>query len=251
MTNGRCGCSGKLLGKLQRVTGRDVRLEALATSDGVHIAHTLNATFIPPLEEMKGWIEPRRIVGDRLNFYRSFNTRITAAWADNERRREEKIRLLPPIPIFEFDRHAKVSDLIRVSSYQSTRRKGRALLARLSELPVKERQAEIDRLSSELYELGARKEKRVMYLDAADNVKEVGAALMDVTLPPVRSAWNLVQMVLRVGRRIPAFDNFMDDLQQDLTPQQFRNSDLDFLSKIERVAELRMPEQPTSPRRHG
>jgi hypothetical protein len=247
MTNGLMSLGafgqGKLLGdQLQRVTGRDVRLEALATSDGVHIAHTLNATLIPPLEEMEGWIVPRRMVGDRLNFYRSFNTRITAAWADNERRREEKVRLLPPIPIFEFDRHAKVRDLIRTTSYQSTRRKGRALLARLSELPVEERQAEIDRLSGELYELGTRKEKRMMYLDTADNVKEVGAHLMELTLFPVRSVWNLVQAVLRVGRRIPALDNFMDDLQEDLTPLHQSNSDLDFLSKIERVAQLRTPD---------
>lgn len=247
MTNGLMSLGtfgqGRLLGdQLQRVTGRDVRLEALATSDGIHIAHALNATFIPPSEEMQGWIEPRRIVGGRLNFYRSFNKRIAAAWADNERRREEKIRLLPPIPVFEFNRHAKVGDLMRVTSYESTRRKGRALLARLSELPAEERQAEIDRLSRELYELGARREKRQMLLDTADNLKEVGAAVMDITLFPVRSAWNLVQAALRVGRRIPALDNFIDDLQHDMTPQQFRNSDLDFLSKIERVAELRLPD---------
>jgi hypothetical protein len=234
---------GRLLGEqLQRITRRDIRLEALVTSDGVHIAHTLHATLIPPLEEMNGWILPRRVIGDRLNFYRSFNTRIAAAWAANERRREEKIKVLPPIPVFKFDRHAKVRDLIGATSYQSTRRKGRALLARLSELPPEGRQAEIDRLSAELYELGVRKERRMMFLDTMDNAKDVGAAILDFTLLPVRSTWGLVRTILSIARRIPAIDAFMDDLEYDLTPQPFRNEDLDFLSKIERVAELREPD---------
>lgn len=233
--------AGALLGdQLQRVTGRDFQLEALATSTGVHIAHILNATFIPPLEEMKGWILPRRIIGDRLNFYRSFNTRIIAAWASNERRREEKIRVLPPIPVFEFNRHAKVADLIKATTFQSTRRKGRSLLARLSELPPEERQAEIDRLSTEHYERHARKERRIMYLDTIDDLVEVGAAFAGGGLAPIRNAWNLVQMFSRVARRIPAIDAFIDDLEHDLTPQRFRNEDLAFLSKIERVAELRV-----------
>jgi hypothetical protein len=34
----------------------------------------------------------------------------------------------------------------------------------------------------------------------------------------------------------------MDDFDHDVIPQLFRNDDLAFLSKIERVAELRMPD---------
>lgn len=235
---------GKLLGdQLQRITSRDLRLEAFAVSDGVHIAHAFSSTLIPPLDEQHGFTVLRRIVGERLNFYRSFNARITAAWAENERRREEKVRLLPAIPVFEFDRHASVGDLISLTSYQSTRRKGRALLSRLSQLPLEERALEVERLSNELYELGVRKERRAMLLDTLDDLKEVGAAALDITLAPVRSVWNITKAVLRVGRKIPAIDNFMDDLERDTLPSRYRNSDLDFLSKIERVAELRLPEE--------
>ncbi|KRR09980.1 hypothetical protein CQ12_06090 [Bradyrhizobium jicamae] len=238
---------GRLLGdQIQRATGQDLRLEAFVASDDVHIAHAFNATLIPPLEEKSGIIMLRRLVGDRLNFYRACNTRIFAAWATNERRREEKIRLLPSMPIFDFPPHAKLRDLISLTSYQSTRRKGRALLSRLSQLPFEERESEIERLSKDLYELGVRREKRAMLLDTADDVKEVAGALIDLTLFPVRSVWNLVNKIVAVGRRIPALDNFIDDLERDTLPQRFRNTDLDFLSKIERVAVLREPVRPAS-----
>jgi hypothetical protein len=231
---------GRLLGEqLQRITGRDVQLEALVTTDGVHIAHTLNATLIPPLEDMEGWLWPRRAIGDRLNFYRSFNKRIAATWAASERRREEGVRVLPPIPLFEFTRHARLADLIAVTSHSSTRRKGRGLVSRLSDLPEEERQVEMDRLSQELFEHGARKERRHLVFDTLDNAKEVGLAFADVTLFPVRSAWGLVKIILAAGRKIPAIDNFIDDLERDLVPRRFQNDDIDFLSKIERVAELR------------
>lgn len=231
---------GRLLGEqLQRLANRDLQFETLVTSYGVHIAHTLNATLIPPTKEMEGWIWPRRIVGDRLNFYRSFNTRIAAAWAASERQREEQIRVLPPIPLFDFDRHAKIADVVRLSSYESDRRKARGLVTRLSELPIDERQAEIDRLSLELYEYGVRKEQRALAFDTFDDIKEVGAALADASLLPLRSAWNLVKVLIALGRKIPALDRFIDDLEHDLRP--FRNDDIHFLSKIERVAELRLP----------
>jgi hypothetical protein len=106
--------------QVHAATGRDFRLEALVTSDEVHTAHVLNATLIPPMQEMRGWIEPRRLVGDRLNFYRSFNSRIAAAWAVNERRKEERVRIIPPLPLFNLHPRASIDDLIAATSLGST-----------------------------------------------------------------------------------------------------------------------------------
>jgi len=157
----------------------------------------------------------------------------TCAKYSSAKRREEGIRVLPPIPIFKFNRHAKIADLANVTSKASTRRKGRALIGRLSELAPEERVAEIERLSAQLYELGAERDSRSMYLDTIDNIKEVGAVLADYSLFPVRSVWGLVKILVSVGRRLPAIDRFIDALQQDLTPEQFRHEDLDFLSTVE------------------
>jgi hypothetical protein len=231
---------GSILGEqLSRITGRDLRLESLMTTDQVLIAHTLNATYIPPIEDLNGWILPRRIVADRLNFYRSLNSRVAADWAATERHREQRIRVLPAIPILEFEKHATIEDLLAVSSYPSARRKARSLLARLSELPAEEREGEVARLSAELYRLGARRTRNRMILDTSDAVQNLAAALMHVGLFPLMSCWQLLNVLVRLGRRIPSLDRILDGLEQDLLPSESRNSDLDFLSKVERVAQLR------------
>jgi hypothetical protein len=228
-----------LAAELHAHLGREFELEALTTSDGVHVAHMLDASFIPPLEEMKGWVLPRRAVGDRLYFYRSFNGRIAAAWAVNERRKEERVRVLPPLPLFDFEKRAPIRDLIAATSLGSTRRKGRALVRRLAELPLEEREQEVERLAQELYDLGARRSRGSALLDTANDALDVAAAVGEFGMVPVKGAWNLVRRCAELARRIPALDGLADAIDQDLKEKLGSNSDLNFLSKISRVAHLR------------
>lgn len=227
---------GTILGEeLQAATGRDVRLEALMTSDAVHIAHALNATYIPPLKEMEGWLEPRRIIGQRLNFYRNFNGCVAAVWAQNERRKELRQTILPPLPLFEFDRYACIDEIISLTSLSSTRRKGRSLVTRLSELAPDARSAEIERLGRELRDLGGRRSRRSLNLDTASAALDVVVAAAGIAVPPIPSAWILLKRL--AGSRM--FDKLRDAVEQDLNKARGQNSDLDFLSKVDRVAELR------------
>ena len=68
---------------------------------------------------------------------------------------------------------------------------------------------------------------------------EIGAEIAGYSLFAVPKVWSLVKTLVSVGRRLPAIDRFIDTLQEDLTPEQFRHEDLDFLSTVERVTELR------------
>ena len=230
---------GRLLSdELKRITGQDVELEALIFSEGVHIAHALNATFIPPTNDIPGWVEPRRIIGDRLNFYRSFNTRVVAAWAVSERLRETRIRVLPPIPLFKFSRFMKLEHLLNLTRYRSDRRKGRALISRLSELPLEERQAETDLLAQKLYEHGAKNIGKFLTFDTIQDAKEVGTYAFGSSTLPITSMWRLFGKLITDPRGNPTFDSFLDILERDLNFWG-SNEDIDFLAKIERVAELR------------
>jgi hypothetical protein len=232
-----------LAAEIKSTLHRDVELEALATTVEVHVAHALNATLIPPTQEMAGWVTPRRIVGDRLNFYRAFNGRIAAAWAVNERRKEAQVRVLPPLPLFKFKRQAPIRDLIAFTALGSTRRQGRALVNRLSGLPIEEREAEMERLGQELYDLGARAARRKLVLDNLSNAKDILALILKIKTLPIKSGLGLLATCLALARRIPALDQLADVLEQDFNAQIGRSSDLDFLSKVERVAELRVPER--------
>lgn len=240
MSIGNFGVGGLLGNLLKRTSGKDYTFESLVTTQGVHVAHALNATFFPPAKDLDGWIEPRCLVGRMLDFYRSFNTRIAASWVGNERRREERINLLPAIPLFEFDRHAKISHLIKTTSVGSTRRKGRALVSRLANLPQSEREAEIERLTGELFESGWQQAKRKLALETFTDIAEIGAAVADLNYGPVTNILGLVTRTVRAGRRIRALDRFLDDLEADLLPNRKKNEDVHFLSKVERVAQLRL-----------
>lgn len=129
-------------------------------------------------------------------------------------------------------------DLISVSSLGSTRRKGRALVSRLVELPEEEREAEIDRITHNLYEVGARQERRRLLLEVGNDAFEVIAAIGDIATLPLKGAWNLLARSASICRRVPALDSITDAIEQDLKHQLGRNSDLDFLSRVSRVAEL-------------
>lgn len=236
---GPFSAGGVFAEQYEAATGRDVTLEALATSDAVHVAHALNATLIPPTQEMEGWLAPRRLIGDRLNFYRSFNSRIAAAWAVNERRKEARVGILPPVPLFSFHPRAKIDDLVAATSFGSVRRKGRAVMTRLCDLPPEERAAEIDRLAQEVYDLGGRRERRNLIVDSLSDGIDVVGLISSASIWPLKAMWNLLNGSLDLARRAPALDGFIDAIEQDLREQFGRNADLDFLSKVSRVAELR------------
>jgi len=226
----------------KRVRGQDILLEASTFGQAIHTAHMLNATFIPPppLESYVGsWLTPMQLMGDRLNFYRSFNTRIAAVWASNERRKEKREIVLPPVPIIDFSRHASIEDIIIYTSQGSVQRKGRALITRLANLPEEERAAEIDRLQTELYQLELKRDRRQATLRWLDTTSSLVTFAMDISLFPFTAGWTLIKLVLDRARKAPALDRVIDALEQQLTEVVQINQDLDFLSKISRVAALR------------
>lgn len=224
-----------LADELKVFTNRDLKLEALFAADGVHVAHALGATFIPPTEEMEGWVDPRRIMGDRLNFYRSLNGRIAASWAGNEKRKSEGRTILPPIPLFKFERYAPVEHLIAATSLSSVRRRGRALVTRLSELPEEDRAVEVERMARELYDLSIKQDRKRLILDTAHDALEIAG----YASYPIKAGWNLLNTCLSLARRVPALDGLVDAIEQSFSQQYGKNSDIDFLSKVSRVAKLR------------
>ncbi len=218
---------------------QDFLLESLSAAQGVHIAHSLRATLIPPTEDFAdGWLWPRRIIGDRLNMYRSLNGRIAASWAGNEMRKVSGPRIIPAIPLFAFNRHAPIDDVLEYTARKSLREKGRALITRLSELPESERELEIERLTKELYDLGATIENRKLRLEGVNNIADVVSAIGDLSVLPVKSMFGLLLALLKYARSIEAADDFVDYLETSIKQKMGINDDMDFLSKIERVAEL-------------
>ena len=115
-------------------------------SEKVHIGHALNATVFPAREEPEGLQRLANAMGDALNFFRSFNIRIAAAWVGNVERKEAGRQLLPPLPLFEFDPAIPIEEILAAADRPVMRNRGRALFTRLVDMTDEQRFAEIEKL---------------------------------------------------------------------------------------------------------
>ena len=197
---------GESFAQLYKSIGaKDVSLEAGQFGSAIHTAHMLDATYIPQVPHegyVATWIEPARFMADRLNFYRSFNNRIAAKWAINEHRKEQHRHIVPPIPLFQFNPEVPLDQILDLTSTGSATRKARSLISRLSELPDDERNAEIQRLTSEW---SSRSETlqvlkdRALLLDAGINITTYALGVAVFPLVPVLS---VVVKALEAAKRV-------------------------------------------------
>jgi hypothetical protein len=214
------------------------RLEAelLLRSERVHVGHALRATVFPFKGEAEEYSSLMNVMGNALNFYRSYNTRIAAAWVGNEKRREARVGIMPALPLFEFDPDVPIQEFHEATALGSTRTKGRALFSRLAELPSKLRQEEIQRLSAELRKQKARESGHLVSFETLEDVSPVIELAGGIAAPPFFAAKNVIQRIREVCRRNKNIDQLVQKVEADLFSSVGSNQDLDFLSRIDRVA---------------
>jgi len=222
---------------IKKLTGKDLDLEAVMVSEKVHIAHAIGATAFPMRQEPVGLHNIANSIGDALNFFRSFNTNVAAAWAANVERKKQGKVLLPPLPILEFDRAASMRDVLEATERPVMRNRAQALFSRLADMPEERRAKEIDELNAALRRFG--KPAGIMSLDTVDTAVSVAATAYSFVYPPVAGLMHIGAQLLELGRRNPSLDKFMEDLSSDLFPGRERQRELDFLSRISRVATLK------------
>ena len=160
------------------------------------------------------------------------------SWIENERRRASGSKILPPLPIFEFDKKIPIQEILADSRLGSTRAKGRSLYARLVELPPEEHQQEIDELESALREQARRRSGTLLDLDKAETIVSGASVLWDFTCLPFGGLKRLGGQLIEELRRAHKIDQMMMQLENTLNCVG-RNQDLDFLSRISRVASFR------------
>lgn len=227
----------------ERITGKEVALEGGMFGREVHVAHMLDSTLVPaaPSADLaRSWLPVMEIMGDRLNFYRNYNSRVSAKWAENERRKETRQIVLPPIPLFEFHRNASLDDILSLTSSPVGRRKGRALLSRLAALNPEDQIVEIAKLEEAL----AKQKKVSTVVDAIltlDSALGVATYFTNTNLFPFVASFAMLQLALRCAKKAPVLDVIVDEIETSLREVVGLNEDLTFLSKLSRVGFLTPP----------
>ena len=177
-----------------------------------------------------------QFMGDRLNFYSSLNMRTAAAWAVNERGKEERRIVLPPVPLFDFHDDVPIEEILSLTTTASARRKGRALIARLADLPAEERESEIARINAEFSQASRATTNRNRAALLIDSGLSIGTYAFGVNAFPFVPALTLIQIAQDCARRSPVLDTIIDEIERAFTGVLGRNEDLHFLSKVSRVA---------------
>jgi len=226
--------------QIKAIRGIDLELEFSVFSETVHLGHALNATVYPRLDQPEDEVNLMSMIGGDLNFHRGFNTAIAATWAANERRRANGVTVMPALPLFDFE-HVPIAEFLEDTRLGSTRRSGRALMSRLSDLPGEQREDEVQRLIKELRRLERNRGRQLLSFDTVDTGISLAAIMASFTYPPIAGLLGLGKPVVEHLRTIPAFDRFVDDFLTDARPLIGPSPDLDFLSRIKRVAQFKRP----------
>ncbi len=222
---------------IKTASGKDLDFEALTMSEKVHIAHAIGATCFPMREEGSGFHLLANLMGDALNFFRSFNFQSAESWRQNaERQRQGKV-LLPPLSILEFDAEVPIREVLDATESQVMRNRGRALFSRLADMTDEQRDEEIRELSALLRRFG--KPSGIMSLDNVDTGIAAVATLAGLSYPPLAGLFHIGAQGLAFAKRYPAVDRFLETVAADLFRGDPRKRELDFLSRINRVATLK------------
>jgi hypothetical protein len=210
-------------------------VQALAASEWVHLAHALNATFIPPVDATGVRWELMNGVGDALNFFRSFNTQIAATWASDVDRKLERRPIVPAIPLFEFDHDVRLDEFIAPFSAASTRSAGRSLFARLADMAEDLRADEVAWLRTEVRRRrhGRESERWLSFESVEDATSVAGLGWV-----PIVAARNIWRRLRETARRWELSDKFMSAIEDTMEKSFHTNRQLDFLSRVDRVGGL-------------
>ena len=221
--------------QLQAKFDSDVLLETMMLSEPIHVAHAIDATSFGTIDEPPLFHALKAVVSKHLNFHRCFNLSLAESWMDNETRDVNRDALVPAVPLFEFEAAIPIGEILEDTALGSTRAKGRGLYARLMALAPEERQAEIDQLSFALRAL-TRASKSIV-LDVA-NIGTSVAGLFGAPFPPIFGLGTVGRPTLERLRRIRVVDDMISRLEEKIR-RSSRKQEIDFLSRINRVATFR------------
>lgn len=112
-------------------------------------------------------------------------------------------------------------------------------MSRLSDLPSEQRDDEVRRLVDELRRLERNQGRQFLSFETLDTEVSLAAIVASFTYPPIAGLLGLGKPTVEFLRKNPSIDRLVDDFLIDAQPLTGRSRDLDFLSRIKRVAQFK------------
>jgi hypothetical protein len=232
---GSSGIGELVASDLERVKGKDFRIEAYHYADDIQLAHALGATLLPsPNDEVAhSWLPIMRGMGEILNMHANCAPSTFVNWQKTLSDRASGKIVLPPVPVFVFEDPARndtsLQDVLDVTARRSDRTKAHGLISRLAELPPEERVAEAERLACDMGKM-FKQRGRMGWLDYSGEAAGAFVPGAGLALKWLPTAFE------QTASRIPIVDRFVTAITQ--VTNRGGNEDIEFLSKVHRVARL-------------
>jgi len=219
-----------------RILQRDLSFEFSISAPSIHIANALNATYFPIVQ--KGGFSDyyyADVMGEMLNLYRQFTQSSVKAYIENKKRIASGILPLSPIEVIELNDFISIKELEEVLSYNSIFPQSKRLLQTLSELDEAGRKERIAFYNREV----KKSFKEVVgngVIDLAENIVLDGIGMYS-GLSILGSLYSL----LKTGGKkiVSAMNPVLEKIESTLNSKGLDESNIHFLTKINRVAKLK------------
>ena len=224
--------------RVQEKTGLDIALEAHIYGEPVHIGHAIDATVFGPIDEPTLYNKLKSVLGAYLNLHKNFTATLVESWIRNEQGKSNPKETLPAIEVFEFNRHIPIREIMDDTSFSSTRKQGRSLYARLTNLSEQERAQEVIRLNAKLREISRNRTNSIIDLRTMDTSASLVSPFMAIPYPSIMGLIDVGGRALRKLGTNRKIDELMTRLNEKILSNN-EKMELDFLSKIDRVARFK------------
>lgn len=238
----RLGVNDVLLSLLSNKLG-GFQLEFSIFSEPIHIASALNSTYIPFELKDNNFSDYyfARMMGSLINLYKNLNEASVAEHLSGNKL-DQNILSLDDIRLFELNDFDSLYSFEDVFSIPSTRRKASSLMGYLSSLSPEERSVAIQKYNTEIEKSQNKKLNAKDSMDIAMDVKDI---FLEDGVPGYSLVMRGLDYLNTKGRaKFRSVDTIMEKLEQignaRVNKKTYQHDrDIDFLSKISRVARIK------------
>lgn len=215
--------------------GGKLEFEFTISSEPIHIAHALDATYFPFIVENNKYSDHpyASVMGMMLNFFKHMNFLNLREYIEHFETIHSTNKTLDLINIFEINDYIPIDEFEKESSNLFQRRGLGALFSELRGLKTEERAIRIKNYNQKVQDLLNRKKNNKFYLDLGEDT--VGQAIPYFST--ILKAGNFIKNKTFDESQM-AFE-FFEALQSKIKQNPEEKNKISLLSKINRVARLK------------
>lgn len=234
------GVNNFIQAHIKRSTGRDLAFEFSMAAANIHFANALNATYFPHHSEHEGLNDQAyaSIMGESLNFYKNSTIARFKSLVDNNFEVESGIVPINPIDVITVDSFLTIDELERELSKEVIYPGGRMLMETLAALSPEGRKVKIDQYNQQLQQKRAKRGPSATQIDLGVNAAIDGIGLA-TGYPFLGTGYSLIKNGVARAGKLAGVKNILSTVDEALHGHSVDRNNIDFLTKISRVAKLR------------